>query len=256
MKTFLKFFLPAACLAALLALAARPALAQSALTLHVNKDFGYNAGGDIRGTFTLTADGPADLAAVVFLLDGREIGRAEAAPFSLKINTDDYAPGDHILQARGQLSSGSAVDSQERTFRFLNKDEEAAGMRNILFPLLGLVAVITVAGFAIQIFMARGKQPGGAGAGGSFSYRSGYGAVCPRCQLPTQVHPISINLGFMTKFDRCDNCGKWSLMRVRSPKDMQAYISTLQAQGQARVQPESEEEKLRRQLDDSKYTRD
>lgn len=253
MHKLIKLLLPFIFLSAALALAA-PVLAQSALTLRVNKDFGYNSGGDIRGTFTLSASGPDDLAWVVFLLDGQEIGRADAAPFELQIHTDSYPAGEHTLQARGQLAGGSTVETLERQFRFVTRDEEASGMQKILVPLLGGIALVTILGFALQFLSARNRPASPVDASGGFAYRGGWGAICPHCHLPTNIHFLSINLGFMTKLDRCDNCGKWGLMRVRNQGDMDAYIHTLQKAGKAQVQPESDEEKLRRQLDDSRYT--
>jgi len=233
---------------------AAPALAQAGLTLRVDKDFGYNSGRNIRGTFTLGASGPQDLALVVFYLDGQEIGRVSQAPFEMTINTDSYPSGDHLLRARAELASGAQVESAERNFRFLLREEEAAGMRNILVPLLGVIALLTVGGMAIQMFVARGSQNRPGLGSGQFAWRSGWGAMCPRCQLPTPVHITGLNLGFLTKFDRCENCGKWSLMRVRPERELEVYARALAAANRPQVQVENEEEKLRRQVDDSRYT--
>ena len=55
---------------------ALPALAQEeTLTLSLSRDWGYGGfGGDIQGTFSFHAKGPADLARVEFYIDDQIIG--------------------------------------------------------------------------------------------------------------------------------------------------------------------------------------
>ena len=252
MKSFLKGTFSAAALMILLLVVTIPALAQAEMTLRVSKDFGYNNGSKIRGTFSLNVIGPEDLTSVVYLIDGQEVGRVDQAPFKLQIKTGDFTSSDHLLQARGTRADGSSIESPVRTFSFLSREEEASGMTKIIFPLLGAVLLITLGSFAIQMLNLRGGRSRVLETPGTFTYRSGFGAVCPRCQLPTPVHITGLNLGFMTKFDRCENCGKWGLMRVRPPREMEAYAYTLAVREKEHLQVVSEtpEEKLRHQVDD------
>jgi DNA-directed RNA polymerase subunit RPC12/RpoP len=80
------------------------------------------------------------------------------------------------------------------------------------------------------------------------------GAICPKCQRPFALHFFALNLG-LGKFDRCPYCGKWSVLRPRPIAELrQAEEVELQAAMDAALPPEvSEEEKLRRELDDSRF---
>lgn len=253
MKAPIKTLFASALLLVFLLAVVSPVLAQAELTLRVSKDFGYNSGSKIRGTFTLSATGPEDLASVVFFIDGQEVGRAGQSPFRLQIKTDDYPSGEHSLEARGTKSDGSSLVAQARTFQFLSREEEASGMKNILIPMLGILALITVGGMALQMLTSRGSHPQPSAITGKFTYHGGSGAICPRCQMPTPVHAFSPNIGLMTKFDRCESCGKWSLMRVRPAREMEAYARALVSQDQPQIQAEDEGEKLRKQVDDSRF---
>ena len=62
-----------------------------ALQLSLSRNFGYSSGtGEIQGTFSMKAAGPADLQRVVFYVDDQVIGEATAPPFSLRFVTDSY----------------------------------------------------------------------------------------------------------------------------------------------------------------------
>ena len=57
------------------------------------------------------------------------------------------------------------------------------------------------------------------------------------------------------KLERCPHCGKWSIARRAMPAELAAAEERLMADNQAgqMAAGESEEEKLRRMLDDSRY---
>ena len=61
-----------------------------------------------------------------------------------------------------------------------------------------------------------------------------------------------MNLGF-SKFARCPYCGKWSLVRVESMEKLREAEKAELEWGKVEIQEETEEEKLRKELDDSKY---
>jgi hypothetical protein len=82
------------------------------------------------------------------------------------------------------------------------------------------------------------------------------GAICPKCKRPTMVHPFSPHFGFRLKFDFCENCGKWSLMRVLPESELR-LAEVEERQAAEKVQPalKTEEEKLKEILDESKYSK-
>ncbi|MHB1481866.1 MAG: hypothetical protein ACYCXH_06045, partial [Bellilinea sp.] len=60
------------------------------------------------------------------------------------------------------------------------------------------------------------------------------------------------------KLDRCENCGKWSIMRAY-PIDVLRAAEAAEfkvEQGEGLVPEKTEEKKLREMLDDSRYTKD
>ena len=80
------------------------------------------------------------------------------------------------------------------------------------------------------------------------------GAVCPKCQRPFAVHIYGINLAF-SKFDRCPYCGKWSVVRRESMQKLRAAeeAELVRSKETGTVQGMTEEEKLKKQLEDSKF---
>jgi hypothetical protein len=63
-----------------------------------------------------------------------------------------------------------------------------------------------------------------------------------------------INIG-LSKIDRCPYCGKWSLVRPRSLADLRdaEAVELSQAQTTPSVGGETEADKLKKELDDSRF---
>ena len=80
------------------------------------------------------------------------------------------------------------------------------------------------------------------------------GAICPKCDRPFSRHIYGLNLG-THKYDRCPYCGKWSLVRRASKGELDAAeAAEIEASQAGAFTPEvSEEDQLRKQLDDSRY---
>jgi len=57
------------------------------------------------------------------------------------------------------------------------------------------------------------------------------------------------------KYDRCPYCGKWSLVRHASIETLRAAEAAelAEARGTVEFSTETQEEELRKQLDDSRY---
>jgi hypothetical protein len=232
-----------------------PALAQTPLNLDIRKDFGYDLGSQIRGTFTLAASGPADLTSVTFLIDGQSIRQVSAAPFSVQFKTTDFPDGFHDLQVTGQTSAGQALTSPARRFEFISAAAQQADFSKVTVPLLGLVAAIFVVMMAVQFltFRNRKREPVPLGAQRRYGLRGG--AICSRCGRPIPLHLAAINLGIGTKLDFCENCGRYGILRVRSLNELRrAEADELKdAQPQTLAHEPTPEERLKQQLDSSRF---
>jgi DNA-directed RNA polymerase subunit RPC12/RpoP len=106
----------------------------------------------------------------------------------------------------------------------------------------------------IPVLMSRGKLAN-VPPGTPRQYGLGGGAICPRCGRPFSLRFLAINLGPGRKFDRCPHCGKWAFMRLRSMTDLRATEAAEleQAQLAGTVPVPSAEEKLHKELDDSRF---
>jgi hypothetical protein len=240
----------------LLALAcAAPALAQSGLSLDVSKTFGYNLGNQIRGTFSMRASGPADLQSVTFLIDGKAVGKADAAPFSFQFQTANYAVGMHELSATGVTAGGQSLTSPVRRFEFVSAQAEQSGMAKVVVPLLGLVAGIFVVMMLFQFVLFRGRKREPLPLGMQRNYGLRGGAICPRCGRPTVIHWSAANMGITTKLDFCDNCGRYGLLHPRPLAELRRaeQAELADAAPQAAIPEPTAEERLKQQLDSSRY---
>jgi hypothetical protein len=84
-------------------------------------------------------------------------------------------------------------------------------------------------------------------------YGAAGGAICPRCRRPFSRHFLSLNV-LVGKLERCPFCGKWSILAAQPLSILRAAEAAEleEAVGEA-VPPESEEERLRKELDQSRY---
>lgn len=222
---------------------------QDEFRLSVRRSFGYSSGSQIRGLFSLSVLGAEEkLAAVRFELDGQLMKEVTAAPFSLSFQTDDYPPGWHELRAVVQTTDGRSLTTAARRFQFVTAAEEAQGMRAILGPLLGLLAVIFVGIFG-SVFANLRKKPLQLPLGAPRRYGLKGGAICPHCQRPFGLHWWGFNL-VAGAYDRCEFCGRWALQKRRSAHDLRAAEAAEQA-GQA--PSAAPHDRLKEQLDDSRY---
>jgi hypothetical protein len=232
-----------------------PAWAQEdGLTLFVHRNFGYGGGSQIRGSFRMEADGPTSLASVTFKIDDLVVGTVTAPPFRVDFNTSDYALGWHTLSAEGQTNDARTLISEPKRLEFVSSEAEWGAVRSFLVPLLSLVGGI----FLIAILLPLAATVAGRKAtlplGAPRKYGVMGGAACPKCGRPFAIHLWSLNAG-LQKFDRCDYCGKWSLVRRMSPEKLaEAEAAELKmAQPETPIAEKSAEEKLAQQLDESRF---
>lgn len=235
-----------------------PALAQSGqtLSLRLNKDMGFSdlGGARVQGTFSLSASGPDNLAKVVFYLDGQVIGEDSEAPFKIQFITDRYPIGQHNLSAKGTTMDGNELDSNVITTNFISSSDAGSYTLKILVPILGAVVLVALASTLGPVLLRKGKNVS-LPPGSQRTYGISGGTICPRCQRPFSISPFGMNL-VMGKLSRCPYCGKWFLAR-RYPIEMlraaeQAELADVQATSE-QIPEETEEEKLRREIDNSRY---
>jgi hypothetical protein len=78
------------------------------------------------------------------------------------------------------------------------------------------------------------------------------GAICPKCQRPFALPLLSAHLGF-SRVAVCPYCGKLSLVRAESIDKLREAEKAELGQGAADTPRVEEEDKLHKDLDDSKY---
>lgn len=219
------------------------------LKLTLSRDWGYGLGGDIQGVFSMHASGPADLVKVEFFIDETKIGEDTEPPFALQFNTDEYPLGIHTFSAKGNNATGQEFSSNTFTANFVPPQS----MWKFLGPILGIVLLAVVGSALVPLLMNRGKLlhlP----LGVERNYGFGGGGICPKCKRPFPLPILSMNMGF-SKFTRCPYCGKWSLVRIQSLQKLrEAEKNELaMARTTGSIPGETEEEKLKKELDDSKF---
>ncbi len=221
----------------------------SQLSLNMSRDWGYGGfNGDIEGLFSMHVSGPADLQRVDFFIDKTQIGELTKAPFNLQFNTDNYPLGRHQMYAVGYSTSGQQFRSNIITGNFVPKQSSL----NFILPVLGIVVVAILLSVLLPFLVNRGKRTSLA-LGTERKYGVSGGAICPNCHRPFALPLLTAHVGF-SKLAVCPFCGKLSLMKVE-------LISTLREAEKAELEsakPEnpstiSEDEMLRKEIDDSKY---
>jgi len=220
------------------------------LTLSMSRDWGYGGiNGDIQGLFSMKVTGPADLARVVFYIDSTAIGEATQSPSRLQFNTDNYPLGNHELYAVGYSTSGTEYRSKVINANFASASEGSKAAMRIVIPIL--VVVLGAMMLAAIVPILTGRKTKNLPPSSPRQYPLG-GAICPKCGRPFAVHFWGLNLGF-SKFDRCPYCGKWGVVKF-APIDKLCAAEQAELEGERAQVPEmAEEEKLKKELDDSKY---
>jgi len=229
-----------------------PATAQeNTLKLGLSRTMGYGGmNNDIQGLFTMKAQGPDSIVRVEFFIDEIMIGEDSEAPFSIQFTTDSYPPGNHNIKAIGYTSSGDELQSNVIRVEFVAEDEVWQRMIGVVGPILAIVVIAVVASAVVPLLMNRGKS---IPLGQPRRYLLG-GTLCPKCGRPFELSLFKLNLG-VGSLDRCPHCGKWSLVR-RVPLNLlrEAEAAELeQAESRGQIEELSEGEKLKRDLDASRY---
>jgi DNA-directed RNA polymerase subunit RPC12/RpoP len=136
---------------------------------------------------------------------------------------------------------------------FVPASEGSKAAMQIVVPVLAVVLGAMLLAVVVPALMGHGKTES-LPLGTERNYGINSGGICPKCKRPFVLHFWGLNLG-LSKYDRCPYCGKWSMVRVQSlaklPEAEKAELEQARTVGQGIG--ETEEEKLRKELDDSKY---
>ena len=224
------------------------------LELSVSRDFGSSDGtGNIQGTFSMKVTGPSNLVKVQFYIDNTMIAEDTEPPFKVQFVTDDYAPGKHTMHAIGYTSDGRELRTREMTFNYMTAEESWQRGLKIVLPILVLVLVWKLLSTGVPS-LSRGRKKGELLPPGEKNYGVIGGTICPRCASPFALNLFSPNL-LVGKLVRCPNCGKWFIGRRASNDDLliAEEAAWRQAHRATRVSEMKDEEKIRKELDDSKY---
>ena len=221
------------------------ALAQdeTQLKLSLSRDNGFGLGNQMQGKFSYRVSGPENLVRVEFLMDGEVIGESTEEPFRLRFVTDDYELGRHELSAVGYTADNQIIESNTFIGEFVSPQITST----FTFAVVGFVIVVIVARF---LFFRQGSDEG----------KKGYGAfgaaVCKNCGRPFSRHWWGLNL-LATRYDRCSHCGKWQGTQAANADELAAAEAfAKELDGDTDAAPVSEvdsAEKLRKQLDDSRF---
>lgn len=234
---------------------ASPALAQEEeLKLSMSRDFGYSSGtGDIQGTFSMKVTGPENLVKVQFFIDETMIAEDTEAPFKVQFTTDSYPLGLHTMYAVGLTSDGRELRTRQVQANFVSADEGWQAALKIAGPLFALVIVAALLSAIVPALSGRGRK-GRLLPPGERSYGVAGGTVCPRCSHPFGMNLMSPNM-VTGKLVRCPNCGKWFIGRRASQDALRAAEEAewAQAHGGKPLGELSEEERIKKALEDSKY---
>jgi hypothetical protein len=181
------------------------------------------------------------------------LGIDAEAPYRVDFNTDNYAPGFHTFTAEGETAAGQVLISNERRFELVTAAASWQALGNMMVPILialgGLFVVILV--FSLLQIRQTQKHPIPLGVPRRYGLLGG--AICPKCGRPFARHWWGLNAG-LGKLDRCDHCGKWSVVRALPLEQLRtAEAAELQAAQGPGPTELSAEERLRRQLDESRY---
>lgn len=244
-----------ACTAAATSIPSSPT-ATSGYRLNVNRLFGYSSGNQIKGSFRLSVIGVSNILSVGYMIDGQVMATVNTAPFQLDFQTETYSFGMHTLSAIVTATDGRNVEVPDRQFDFATSQQEQQSVVGVIVPLGAVILLAVVLGLGLQFLFMRNKKHEFVPLGTARNYGLRGGAICPICHRPTVLHPFALHFGFRTKYDICENCGKWSVMTVLPVSELRkAEAEEAKSAESNQVVPKTEDEKLREILNDSKYTR-
>lgn len=219
-------------------------------TIRLNRDFGYGAGSNVRGTFSLRISGDQEtIKEVTYLIDNQVIHTTSEEPFKFQFNTDDYGFGWHDLSAEILTTNSEVISLNPIRYNFVTPEEESSGIKNILIP-IGVVILIAFGISGLIQFLSKPKELAGGGQPRNYGVLGG--VICPKCGYPYPRHFWGLNLG-LGKLDRCESCGKWAVTTRATPDQLAAAEASFAARDESPVQVQPVKDNSEDSLDNSKY---
>jgi hypothetical protein len=224
---------------------------EDGLKFSMSRDFGYGGGKDIQGLFSMKVTGPESLVHVDFYIDDSVIFEDTESPYKVQFNTDNYPLGEHALYAIGYTSDNRELKTIIIHVNFVTAEDGWKAVGKIIVPLLAVVFGAILVAALIPVIT--GKRTVAKALGEPRVYPLG-GGICPKCNRPFALHFWGLNM-LLNKFDRCPYCGKWSMVRPISMDKLRAaeQAELILGKGQEQIVGETDDEKLKKELDDSKY---
>ncbi len=217
--------------------------------LDIDKDFGSGLGSDIRGIFTLSVVGPDDITSVSYIIDGELMAQVADAPFEYQFDTEQFPFGSHSLTAIIKNSTGGSFTTVARNMNFMSPEGEASVLNQKVIPFILILVGIFVVGRLLIFGSKRQQTSQRIEYGAQRDYGVAGGSICKYCGRPTPRHVWGLNI-LVGKLDRCENCGKWSVMQAEPyDKLRRAEISEMKNT----IEKKNGEEDLRELIDKSKY---
>lgn len=229
---------------------------QNDYRLNISRTFGYGNGSQIRGTFTLRIDGPGNMRSVKYIIDDQLIAEVTADPFTYSFQTTQYASGWHDLSAVIETNDGQKFTAPARRFDFVTAEEESSSMVGIIVPLLGGIVLVLVIVVLFQTIAFRKKPLSNLAPGTPRDFGMRGGTICPHCHRPYGLHWWAVRIGFRNRVDRCEFCGKWSIVRPLGKSELDAAVSAevVQAQTGQQIPAKTEQDRLKEMIDNSRFT--
>lgn len=206
------------------------------LELRLRRDFGYGSGLQMQGRFSMRVAAPDSVERVAFLIDGVAVAEDGEAPYVFRFSTGSYADGWHTMEAAGYTADGESLPSNAIRREFVPQ-----GAANTYL----IIVLALVVGFVVLRYVLTRDDSGA-------NYGLLGGAICPHCGRPFAYHVWGVNL-MVGRLDRCRHCGKWSFTRRQSPQALARAEGEMAGAPEAEGLTLGEEERLRQQLESSRY---
>ena len=191
-------------------------------TISLRRDFGYGAGSNVRGTFSISLAGDeSKVASVEFLIDGQVMATLDQSPFRYQFHTDSYGFGEHYLSARVHLQDGRIETTPERRLNFVTPEDERGGVVGIVGGVGGAILFSLLIYAVVLMRSSKGKHKTALQPSQARSYGMFGGTICPKCGRPFPRHWWGLNM-VAGRLDRCEHCGKWSMTRRASPEALRS----------------------------------
>jgi len=217
-------------------------------SLRLRRDFGYSAGVEMQGKFTLILRDSESWQRVEFFVDQELVYSDVDAPFEYTFRTEEFGLGAHAIHAAATTPDGVVVESATITREFVTAEQGWKVAGKIALPILGFSLPVTLFGVGGPMLLGGKQKRFELGSYGPMG-----GAVCVRCGFPFSRPFFAPNL-LVGKLVRCPHCGKVAVRPAAAAAALSEAEGRFRARGQSGVfSGESDEDALRRCIEDSRY---